>query len=537
MRRVACVYFPDWSVQNRLLSRQPDDRRPLVVASTAGGRGERVVACCTTAAAAGVRPGLPVAEARSMLLEPVRDSNVGLEVVAADEERDLRLLTDEARRAWRFTPLVALPRVGRDGRSRGHDARSRVESLLANITGCGHLFGDEEGLALAMQEDWSRRGLRVRVSVAGSPGTAWAIAHAAHWTSQPWVPLVVSPERDELWMRRLPIEALALEPGVLQALGELDVMKVGRLLELPTGEIKRRFGDETLQRISRALGWCEEPLEFLPMPDPVVACRVFEHPVSRWDWLEEALEKLVMEVATDLEWRGQVSWRLVCRVRSEGESERVEWVTGLVEPSRDAGHLWELVKLAAERRRWPSQVIELEVSAEGLAVPERLQQTLFEAEIDGREARARFQRGMARLVERLSSRLGDEAVARPVMCDAVVPELAVMLEPMGRERDIESGSNSGGRGGPVGRPMRLMARPRPIEVMAVVPEGPPVRFSWEDQDRRVVRCWGPERIETGWWTDCEVARDYYRVETGTGEWYWLFRRRGDDEWFVHGIFE
>ena len=79
--------------------------------------------------------------------------------------------------------------------------------------------------------------------------------------------------------------------------------------------------------------------------------------------------------------------------------------------------------------------------------------------------------------------------------------------------------------------------PDGLKVMAVVPEGPPVRFAWGDRDRRVVRYWGPERIETGWWTDCEVARDYYRVETGTGEWYWLFRRRGDAEWFVHGVFE
>jgi protein ImuB len=91
--------------------------------------------------------------------------------------------------------------------------------------------------------------------------------------------------------------------------------------------------------------------------------------------------------------------------------------------------------------------------------------------------------------------------------------------------------------GPVTRPLRLLEGPRAIEVMAVVPEGPPIRFDWEGRGRRVVRYWGPERIETGWWADGGVARDYYRVETDTGEWYWLFRRRGDARWFVHGVFE
>ena len=154
-------------------------------------------------------------------------------------------------------------------------------------------------------------------------------------------------------------------------------------------------------------------------------------------------------------------------------------------------------------------------------------------------------RGVARLVERLSSRLGDRAVSRPVLCDAVVPEAASVLVPMRGEvagdavveTVTESGLEWESRFGPAGRPLRLFESPRAIEVMAVVPEGPPVRFAWDGRSRLVVRYWGPERIETGWWTEREVSRDYYRVETGSGEWCWLFRRRCDARWFVHGVFE
>ncbi len=472
----------------------------------------------------------------------------------ADEELDRRALAGEARQAWRFTPLVSLPPGTGSARSVAEDARNWPDTVLANITGCGHLFGGELGLALEMQGECLERGYRVRVSVADSPGTAWAIARAAQWADLPWTPLVASEGHDELWMSRLPIEALALQPGVVRSLRELDVEKVGRLLELPVGEIKRRFGDETLWRIDRALGRVQEPLECLPMPDPVMAGRIFEFPVSRSDWLQEGLRELVVEVAARLQSRGRVAWRLVCRVRSEtasgettGGASWTEWVTGLVEPSHEAEHLWELVQLQSQRRHWPSEVVELEVVAEGVVTPESSQKGLFGTGVEAESAmrNGRPGRGVARLVERLSSRLGDRAVSRPVLCDAVVPEAASVLVPMGGEvagdavveTVTEPGLEWERQFGAAGRPLRLFESPRAIEVVTVVIEGPPVRFVWDGRSRLVMRYWGPERIETGWWTDREVSRDYYRVETGSGEWCWLFFRRRDARWFVHGVFE
>ena len=73
------------------------------------------------------------------------------------------------------------------------------------------------------------------------------------------------------------------------------------------------------------------------------------------------------------------------------------------------------------------------------------------------------------------------------------------------------------------RPLRLLARPEPIEVMAPVPDDPPVMFRWRGQVHKVTRAEGPERLEAEWWRGMEGLRDYYRVEDGEGRRYWLYR--------------
>ena len=83
----------------------------------------------------------------------------------------------------------------------------------------------------------------------------------------------------------------------------------------------------------------------------------------------------------------------------------------------------------------------------------------------------------------------------------------------------------------------VLSKAEEIEVVSIVPEGPPLRFRWRQEEHTIRWSWGPERIETGWWREQHVRRDYYRVETAAGSWFWLFRRREDGHWFVHGVFE
>jgi protein ImuB len=97
------------------------------------------------------------------------------------------------------------------------------------------------------------------------------------------------------------------------------------------------------------------------------------------------------------------------------------------------------------------------------------------------------------------------------------------------------------------RPVRLLSRPEPVEqVIALLPDGPPRRFTWRGKIHVVRHADGPERIYGEWWrnrAEAEAVRDYFQVEDESGARFWIFRRgdgvdprTGDLSWHVHGMF-
>ena len=167
-------------------------------------------------------------------------------------------------------------------------------------------------------------------------------------------------------------------------------------------------------------------------------------------------------------------------------------------------------------------------------------------------AAADEQADLDRLVDRLSARLGRRRVSRLVAYDSHIPELAASAAPAQATARAELGWAAVRRfrteTGQVARPCRLLARPEPIEdVVALVPDGPPVRFRWRRALHEVVAAEGPERIEGAWWSEHGgPARDYFRVEDASGLRFWLFRaglyrdmptqRRRRRGWFLHGMY-
>ncbi|MCI0642672.1 MAG: DNA polymerase Y family protein, partial [Gemmataceae bacterium] len=352
MKRVLCIWFPEWPIQ-RLRAARPELKKvvgTLRVPSSNDGtrsvptilhalvRGKLVVrACCASAAQRGVTPGMPLAEAKA-LVDPIVDPTLrvgqphaerGAYYAAHEPIADHEALQKLALWAQRFSPLVAV-----------HEP----DCLLVDVTGCGPLFGGEWKLAEKALRELRRQGYVVRAAVADTIGAAWAVAHygaGSPLTPDPSPPqgrretlssssprpqgegsgvrgtlspdaAVVLPGQHSDDLKLLPVESLRLDDDVIQLLRAFDIRRIDQLLELPRAALPSRFGPELLRRLDQALGDVAESLTFERAHEPDEATWEFEVPCGDRRLIEAVLEKLLEQVLEKLRPRQMGVQRLLC---------------------------------------------------------------------------------------------------------------------------------------------------------------------------------------------------------------------------------
>ncbi|MFQ5734844.1 MAG: DNA polymerase Y family protein [Planctomycetaceae bacterium] len=516
-----CVWLPNWPLQ-RIRSAQPEHRdRAIVLYRDAGRGGLRVVTCCRAAGRRGIVAGMPLAEAKGTI-PPTRRSQAQPLFVLHEPREDEAALRRLAVWCRRFSPLVGIEPVGIEPAG-----LEEPDSLLLDLSGCAHLFGGERRLFRQLSRSLGGWGASVRIAVADTIGAAWAVAHFGRDRTT-----VVPPGEQAAALRSLPVQSLRLPATAVETLHELDICRVEQLQALPRGGLAPRFGPEPARRLDQALGNVAEQIEPVRPPEPIEAGIKFEHPAGNRRALEAALRRLVERIAEKLSASGQGAQQL--EVHLVETKRETRFTVGMLRPCRSASYLMELVQTQLERTTIRGDVAEIRVKTTATARLSSYQDRLFDSgENPG------GQHELAQLIDRLSNRLGNRRVVRPVPRPDAQPEFAVRWEPLLKPNgQPESQQLATFNARPASaRPLRLRTEPLAVEVVSVVPEGPPIRFFGKAGVHMIARCWGPERIETGWWRDRHVRRDYYRVETASGRRFWLFRRIDQGDWFLHGEFE
>jgi protein ImuB len=462
--------------------------------------GQLIHAVTAAATQRGARPGMRLTDARALdpklLAEP------------ADPAADAALVKRLARWAGRWSPLVEID---------GHDG------LRLDVSGIAHLFGDEESLAADMERSFARLGLTARIAIAPTPAAAWALAR--------FKPAIVDESELVVALAPLPVAALRLDARSVQILARLGLKTIGQLADVPRKSLQRRFreADNPLHALDRALGRRDEPLTGeRNAPAPRALVRLAE-PATHPKAAALALERLVPELARLLEKRKLGARRLhLAGYRVDGSVAGTGVATAI--PSREPKHLMRLLvdKAATLDPEFGFDAFALTASwCEPLGAA---QDSLVE-EPDGETE-------VAKLIDRLSVKLGPERVRRPQPVASYVPERANGWRPaLDRIEVVER------LGSP--RPQHLLDRPEAIAVVYATPEGLPRRFVWRRLVHDIAKVEGPERIAPEWWRERSSARlrDYYRVEDGEGRRYWIFReglagdgRGGAPNWFMHGLF-
>lgn len=529
----------------------------------------------------GIPEGLSLAETLAALALAHGSRACRIAEVDHDDPRaDREGLEVIGRWCRRFAPIVSL------------EESDRPECIHVDITHTAVLFGGEESVARTAVWTLAAKGLHARAAVADTPSAAWAAAH--HTFEGPARPSggrdrrrrprrwrVVAPGRQAVELSGLSVQSLRIPPDDIARLAEIGVTTIGGILRLPAHGLAARFSSKLPRRIAQFRGSLAEPLEGIRGEAlPAAECRL-EVPVTTLEAIHGSLERLVGACVASLAPRGLGVTMLQVRLEPSGYGPPTVVDVGLFRPSCSVRHLEELVELRLSRVRLPGGVEGIAVEVLAAATVDVRQRTLFGAE-SGAEARA--ESGADAMLERLCGRLGRMAVFEPQPVADAQPEHAWVATPiLERRAAVGRGPSVSGRttipsspslsepvrmrrrfadaswSRSVPRPIRLLPQPIRLEMVSVVPDGPPVRFRLGAAGRRlrgglspkagsewtgarrpevlwVADAWGPERIETAWWRGGTVRRDYYVVELKTGARLWLFRRLQDGAWFLHGEF-
>lgn len=474
---------------------------PTVVVARTGQR-DVINAACPVALDLGLRPGMAAVHARALVADLVVH-----EAQLDGDSAFLDRLAIHAARKWTPTASVS----GADG-------------LWFDLTGTTHLFGGEEHFCRRLLAFLKRLGFTARIAIAGTPGAAHALARFS-----PGAITRLESGKEAEAIAALPLAALRLEPDALIAAARFGLERIADLYPMPRGPLARRLGLKVVERLDQARGLVAEPITpVVPVDSPIVTLSLLE-PIGTPESIAQVIGDLVDRLVDRLrgDGLGARTVLLICD-RVDGQAQRL--AVGASRATRDGRHL---------KRMFALRMAELDpglgIETMHLAVPhhEPLGAQAVNTLLDvGKDC------DIATLVDQLTTRAGQSALFRLSSRESDVPERAVQrVSPLAIPKGWPDWK----------RPARLLKKPEPLSnVVALLPDHPPRRFTWRRQDFRVVAGDGPERVHGEWWRNAQemwAVRDYFRVEAEQGQRFWLFRRgdgvedmTGDLSWYMHGVF-
>ncbi|MEZ5946932.1 MAG: DNA polymerase Y family protein [Hyphomonas sp.] len=534
MRRYLSVWFPEWSLDRlrrarrgattaRLPSEKPADLKPFVLYEKSA-HGLVVAVANLPAQANGIHPGLSLTDARATLPD--------LQAEELDRQGDHMALAGLAAWMVRFSPLVGFD--GEDG-------------LILETTGCDHLFDGEADMAASLSTRLTRTGYAHRIAFAGTPGAAHAFARTAAGDN---APVIQPPGTDAEGLADLPVRGLRLSDTTEALLRRFGLTRIGQLYGIDRKALARRFHSRQAAeavglRLDQALGLRPAPILPLRAPPEYTARLPCPEPLTDAPGISAGLSRLTDELCAQLARSGLGAQCFGFHAfRSDGEVCSLH--VNAARPVRDPAHVLRLFRERIERidPGFGIDLLLLEALRTGPmeSGSRPLGDDIAPVAID--------EIALAALADKINARLGEGIVTftspearHPPDASEEQRAFAGKIPEGASAPDIQSGL----------RPVRMLSRPERIEVIAEVPDGPPLRFVWRRVVRRVVRADGPERIAPEWWTYLSPAngrastlprtRDYYRVEDEGGRRYWVFReglygdgRGSGPDWFVQGMF-
>ncbi len=548
-----------------MVAAEPEYRqRHLVLFRVDARNGKRVAAASPLARHAGVRTDMPLNEANALLRraagKPVGSSQSSnhqrtvpggatddqFYVFEHDPTADLAALRQFVETLEKFSPVIGIEQDLRqiDGRKKTKtNTRFQPSSILLEVTGLSELFGGYPALATAVLQHCQQLGYCARIAIANTIGLAWGVAHFSsdcRFDS----PAVIPIEQTQI-TAHLPVSGLRIDATTGQTLSRLGITTVGQLLAIDRADLRSRLGDDLIRRLDQLTGKTQEAVIVSRKLPEFTANDALQYPTNHHKTIEVIVERLVIQLCTELKSRqlGSLVWKV--RLLSEQRAASVDLRVSLFQATSTAEHVVPLVSMQLEQalqnsKRHELNVHEVIVEVSSCVLLVQKQRQLFD------ENPRLDRQALSHLINRLSSRLGAENVVYPTFRSGAQPELSFQFRPLVDPQRTGRGTKTIPTSHVRGRPLRLLSPPVPVAVRREAIKDratafrKPAQITFHSGVNRsaqsIVRSWGPERIETGWWRGATVQRDYWSIVTQTGTQFWVFCDLKQNKWFIHGEF-
>lgn len=489
---------------------------PLEAAAPGDGRARALVrqhriACLdAAAAAAGVRLGQKRANALALCPQ--------LDLIERDPARERQAIEAAALALMRFTPAIArvecaiAPEFGAEA------------GLLLEVQASLRLFGGAQALLHAVRYTLAELGLSAEIACFPTATGAWLLAQAAIAGAAP-------PDGTDALqtLDALPVQVLDAAQSQLDAVVGIGATRLRQLRLLPRAGLARRFGQALLDELDRAYGDAPDPRAWLTPPEEFHAQLELFARVEQAEALLFAARRLLVQLVGWLAARQAAVREFTLELEHEfyktADRARSHLTIALAEPTRDLDHLVLLLREHLARTPLAAPVLELALHATRLETGVPVNAELFPTQAN--EAAS-----LTRLIERLSARLGPQAIECLELVEDHRPEAAQKLVPYAQARRTT---------GPAARTEAVHteppAAPRPAWLLPE-PIRLPVRQHRPQHCGPLTLIAGPERIEAGWWNRI-ACRDYFIAENQDAELLWIYRERltgGDEQWYLQGKF-
>lgn len=480
-----CIYLPNLPLE----AGGPADQARAVVEERQGIH--RVLLADKTAQAAGVMPG--------------QSANAALALIPTLAIKERSTLAEqqalEHLATWleQFSSVVCF---------------AGADVVLLEIAGSLRLYGGLLSLRQRIAAGVAEQGFAASLAIAPTPLAATWLARSGRRAC------IREPANLGSALRDLPLSCLDWPATTAGSLNGMGIKTVGDCLRLPREGFARRFGPERLLELDRALG---------RLPDPRTSWRAPERFCVDIEMTEEQSDrKLLLLICREL-LQSHERFLLTRQLGTQRvlfsffhlRAPATRLPLGCAGVERLAERWFELLRLRFERLNLPEPVIAVRLEGgHTQALRAEAGRFRFQAKAGGKGLRY----SISQLAERLAARIGIQSVKGVRTLAEHRPQRAWCQQNLiGHSMGVASvnvGLDSR-------RPLWMLPEP----TLLSMEQGYPLHQG------RLQILEGPERLETGWWDDDGIARDYYTAINPQGMHLWVFRNRSrEPAWYLHGYF-